>query len=64
MGTTIGVQPCAHLTEPVAESFGRNADPDPDRKLVFGFASGWLAAEGDRLARSAKLCGSHEAARR
>src|SRR6516162_11062620 len=37
---TIGVQPCVHLIEPIAESFGRNADPDPDRKPVFGFASG------------------------
>jgi hypothetical protein len=48
---TIGVQPCVHLIEPVAESFGRNADPDPDRKPVFGVPN--------RLLR-----GSHEAARR
>ena len=48
---TIGVQPCVHLIEPVAESFGRNADPDPDRKPVFGLPSG--------LPR-----GSHKAARR
>ena len=49
---------------PTGEAFRRNADPDPDRKPVFGFASGLLAAEGDRLERSTKLRGSHEAVRR
>jgi hypothetical protein len=33
--TAIRVQPCVHLIEPVAESFGRNADPDPDRNPTF-----------------------------
>ena len=42
ISTTIGVQPCVHLIEAAAESFGRNADPDPDRKPVFGFPSGLL----------------------
>ena len=42
IGTTICVQPCVHLTESVAESFGRNADPDANWKPAFGVASGLL----------------------
>jgi hypothetical protein len=42
ISTTIGVQPSVHLIEPVAESFGRNADPDPDRKPVFGVPNSLL----------------------
>jgi hypothetical protein len=51
ISTTICVQPCVHLTESAAESFGRNTDPDPDRKSALGIPS-------------SLLCGSHEAARR
>ena len=42
ISTTICVQPCVHLTESVAESFGRNADPDPDGKPEFGILKGLL----------------------
>jgi len=38
ISTTIGVQPCVHLIEAATESFGRYADPDPDRK-PFGLAN-------------------------
>ena len=39
---TTGVQPCVHLIEPVAESFGRNADPDPDGNPEFDILKGLL----------------------
>ena len=42
ISTTICVQPCVHLTESVAESFGRNADPDPDGKPEFGILKSLL----------------------
>jgi hypothetical protein len=42
ISTTICVQSCVHLTESVAESFGRNADPDPDGKPEFGILKGLL----------------------
>jgi hypothetical protein len=36
----ICIQPCDDLVQPVAESFGRNANPDPDRKSEFRFPKG------------------------
>ena len=40
IGPAICIQPCDDLVQPVAESFGRNANSDPDRKSEFGFPKG------------------------
>jgi hypothetical protein len=40
--TAIRVQPCVHLIERLAESFGRNADPVPDRNPAFAWSVAML----------------------
>ena len=39
ISTTVRVQLCVYLSKPVAQPFGRNADPNPHREPMFGFAN-------------------------
>jgi hypothetical protein len=62
--TNYAEKACDDLMEPTVQVFRQRCNPHPDRKPALGLANCLRAAEGDRVARSAKLRGSHKAARR